>query len=72
MSSFCIHIFFSKNNSVYAVFNDQSFNDMLTNDMVSFEQLGPDIYLFFFNEKKGVTLLKYPQHADWDNISTVW
>ena len=33
--------FFSKNISVYAIFNDQSFNNMLTNDMVSFEQLGP-------------------------------
>ena len=32
--------FLSKNNSVYAVFNDQRFNDMLTNDIVSFEQLG--------------------------------
>ena len=32
--------FFSKNISAYAIFNDQSFNDMLTND-VSFEQLGP-------------------------------
>ena len=35
------HIFFSKNISVYAVFNDQSFNHMLTNDIVMFEQLGP-------------------------------
>ena len=26
--------------SVYAIFNDQRFNDMLTNDIVSFEQLG--------------------------------
>ena len=34
------HIF-SKNIRVYAVFNDQSFNDTLTNDIVSFEQLGP-------------------------------
>ena len=32
--------FFIKNISVYAVFNDQSFNDMLTNGIVSFEQLG--------------------------------
>ena len=32
---------FSKNISVYSIFNDQSFNDMLTNDIVSFEQLGP-------------------------------
>ena len=30
-----------KNISVYAIFNDQSFNDMLTNDIVSIEQLGP-------------------------------
>ena len=35
------HIFFSKNISVHAIFDDQSFNDMLTNDIVSFEQLGP-------------------------------
>ena len=27
--------------SKYAIFNDQSFNDTLTNDIVSFEQLGP-------------------------------
>ena len=36
------HIFFSKNISVYAIFNDQSFNDTLTNDIVSFDQLGPE------------------------------
>ena len=35
------HIFFSKNISVYAIFDDQNFNDTLTNDIVSFEQLGP-------------------------------
>ena len=35
--------FFSKNIRVYAIFNDQSFNDTLTNGIVSFEQLGPDI-----------------------------
>ena len=35
--------FFSKNISVYAIFNDQSFNDTLTNDSVSFEQLGPGV-----------------------------
>ena len=32
--------FFSKNISIYVIFNDQSFNDTLTNDIVSFEQLG--------------------------------
>ena len=33
---------FSKNISIYAIFYDQSFNDTLTNDIFSFEQLGPD------------------------------
>ena len=37
------HIF-SQNISEYAIYNDQSFNDTLTNDIVSFEQLGPDIF----------------------------
>ena len=37
------HIFSSKNISVYVIFNDQSFNDTLTNDIVSFEQLGPEL-----------------------------
>ena len=36
--------FFSKNISIYAMFNDQSFNDTLTNDIVRFEQLSPDEY----------------------------
>ena len=35
------HIFFNINISIYAIFNDQSFNDTLTNDIVCFEQLGP-------------------------------
>ena len=26
---------------MYVIFNDQSFNDTLTNNIVSFEQLGP-------------------------------
>ena len=36
--------FFSKNISIYmyAIFNDQSFNDTLTNNIISFEQLVPD------------------------------
>ena len=34
------HIFSAKNISIFAIFNDQSFNDMLTNNIVSFEQLG--------------------------------
>ena len=46
MSSFCkcksYSYFFSKNISVYSVLNDQSFNNTLTEDIVSFEQLGPN------------------------------
>ena len=41
MSSFSSH-FFTKNFSVYAIFSDQRFNNTLTNDSVSFEQLGAD------------------------------
>ena len=33
--------FFRKNMSVYAIFNDQSFNKMLINDNITFKQLGP-------------------------------
>ena len=33
--------FHEKNIIVYAIFNDQSFNYTLTNDIVSFEQLSP-------------------------------
>ena len=33
--------FFSKNISIYAIFNDENFNNTLTSDIVSFEQLGP-------------------------------
>ena len=39
--------FFSKNNSVYAIFNNQDFNDTLTNGIVSFEQLGLDILTLY-------------------------
>ena len=38
--------FFQQNISLYAIFNDQSFNDTLTNDIVSFEQLGPEPKMF--------------------------
>ena len=36
------HFFFSKNISIYVIFNDQSFNNMLANNIVSFEQQSPD------------------------------
>ena len=40
--------FFSKNINVYAISNDQSLNDTLTNDIVSFEQLGPAGYILYW------------------------
>ena len=42
------HIFFSKNISIYDIFNDQSCTDTLTNDIISFEQLGPDCLIVFY------------------------
>ena len=33
---------FSKNISIYGILDEQRFNDMSTNDIVSFEQLCPD------------------------------
>ena len=48
MSSFCkcksYSHFFSKSISVYAIFDDQRFNGMLTNDIVGFEQLDRGVY----------------------------
>ena len=35
--------FFSKKISIYAIFDDKNFNDVLTNNIVSFEQLGPGV-----------------------------
>ena len=43
MQTLLTFFFSTKNISIYAIFNDQSFNDTLTNDIVSFEQLGPDL-----------------------------
>ena len=65
MSSFCkyksySHFFFSKNISIFAIYNDQSFNNTLTNNIVSFEQLGPDIYFSYFS---------YVVEAQWNCLS---
>ena len=38
-----LHTFFSKTINVYDIFNVQSFNNTLTDDIVSFEQLDPVI-----------------------------
>ena len=40
MSSFCYSHFSSNSISIHAIFDDQRFNNMLTNDAISFEQLG--------------------------------
>ena len=46
--------FFIKNISIYAIFNDQSFNNTLTNELVSFEQLGPGEYLIWFRALESI------------------
>ena len=54
-----LHIFSAKI-SINAIFNDQCFNDTLTDDILSFEQLGPGfqqalsgyLHLYFFMGKK--------------------
>ena len=42
MSSFCYSLFFSKKFQYICVSLDVNFNESLTNDIVSFEQLGPE------------------------------
>ena len=66
VGSFCKSYphFFSKNISVCAIFNDQSFNDMLTND-ISFEQLGPVLWYWTclgctFDDNSGIFFLISP------------
>ena len=48
--------FFSKYISIYGIFNDQSFN-MLTNDIISFEQLGLDVLQCLFH--RSVQVVKW-------------
>ena len=52
--------FSSKNISIYAIFDDQNFNDTLTNHIVNFEQLGPGPFEF---EIKGVNCIYLLQHS---------
>ena len=55
VSSFCTakatHIFFSKTFQHICVSLDVHFNELLTNDVVSFEQLGPDIFSYFSTKR---------------------
>ena len=52
MSSFCTakatHIFLAKKFSISSDTLDVNFNESLTNDIVSFEQLGPGDFLLFW------------------------
>ena len=41
--------FFQQKYKVYAIFNDQNFNNSLTNDIVSFKQLSPDVCMILFS-----------------------
>ena len=50
--------FFQQNISIYAIFNGQSFIDMLTNDIVSFEQLGPGLEQSPVSDQKNVSTMK--------------
>ena len=52
---------FSKNIILYVIFNYPSFNDMLTNEIISFEQLGP-VFNFFFHSIISIklSLLLFP------------
>ena len=53
--------FFSKNISKYSIFNNQKFNNTFTNDMASFEQLGPDIFHISFQNIDCGYPLELPQ-----------
>ena len=65
MSSFCkcksYSHFFSKSISIYAIFNDQSFKDTLTNDIVSLEQLCPVVNLPYLHVCLFVEVLRPSQ-----------
>ena len=49
--------FFQQKYCVYAIFNDQSLNHKLINDIVSFEQLGPDWELCMTLRKKEIFVI---------------
>ena len=56
--------FFSKIFSLYAIFNDQSCNDTLTNNIVSFEQLGPGQleYVMLYITLRNFSVLQFFKH----------
>ena len=61
------HIFFSKKFQHICVSLDVSFNESLTNDIVSLEQLGPDIQM----PKKACSMLTWQTHTHVTDKATV-
>ena len=55
----CYSHFFSKKFQHICVSLDVNFNKLLTNDILSFEQLGPDVVHTSLNIKKMPSFLKY-------------
>ena len=69
MSSFCTakatHIFFSKKFQHICVSLDVNLNESLTNDVVSFEQVGPDLILKTLNALAQYERnVRKPEHSD--------
>ena len=69
MSSFCTakatHIFFSKKFQHICVSLDVNLNESLTNDVVSFEQVGPDLVLKTLNALAQYERnVRKPEHSD--------
>ena len=51
-------IFFSKNISVHAIFDEQSFNGTLPNNIVSFEQLGPGVQVLEYFKYSQISMAR--------------
>ena len=63
------HIFFSKNISVNALFIDESFNHMLTNDIICFEQLSPGVFSSFLERKSiSVPVGVFKTFSGWQTV----
>ena len=58
-------IFVSKNISIYAIFNVQNFSDTLTNDIVSFEQLGPETRVYLSISELTITNYNWQYMLRW-------
>ena len=51
------------------LFNDQRFNDTLTIDIVSFEQLGLDQYMYYDEQGKSIVLAGWRM---WPNLESLY